>query len=152
MDVTIPADWSGEKKVLFVAHHGVKPTESALSVKAEAASDGLVEESFAIEPGEYRVVQVRTAPDDVQNPNQRHMETLLVEPTDASDTLSPAPMSVNTTGTSPASGTSTGARAATPRTGDGSPSGVLAAGLAALGAAALTYERRRNRNERHDEG
>lgn len=169
VDVVIPSDWSGEKKVLFVAHDGVKTNESALKAQAEEMEP--VEESFAVEQGEYRVVQVRTAPDDIQNPNQRHMETLVVEPADASNTLSPAPTSVTkggtsgantsadhstgTTGTSGTAGTSgaTGTRsAATPRTGDHSAPGVLAVGLAALGAAALAYERRRSKNERDHEG
>ena len=174
MDVVIPSDWSGEKKVLFVAHDGVKAVEPTLSGQAE---EDLVEESFAVEPGEYRVVQVRTAPDDIQNPNQRHMETLVVEPSDASDTLSPVPTSVTNGGTATPSpsasddsqngrGSTSGtagnnqsstsrsissAATPTPRTGDDSASGVLAAGLTALGAAALAYERRRSKNERHHE-
>ncbi|MBR3225924.1 MAG: hypothetical protein IKF78_11450 [Atopobiaceae bacterium] len=157
VDVTIPSDWSGEKKVLFVAHDGVKTNESALKAQAEEMEP--VEESFAVKPGEYRVVQVRTAPDDIQNPNQRHMETLVVKPADASNTLSPVPTSVTKGGTSGANTSadhSTGATgtrsAATPRTGDDSASGVLAASLAALGAAALAYERRRSKNERNHEG
>ena len=148
VDVAIPEDWSGEKKVLFVAHDGVKAAEAELSGQADA--DELVEESFAVEPGEYRVVQVRTVPDDIQNPNQRHMETLVIEPTDASDTLSPVPTSVTnggatgaksssapSTGTTSAANTTAARSAATPRTIDSSPSGALSAGLAALGAAAL---------------
>lgn len=167
--VAIPEDWSGEKKVLFVASDGVESTDDEGSAALSASAEGVSKVSFAIEPGEHRALQSRTSPDDdLQSMSQRHMDTLVVETADASQTFSAAPVTVSETlesgsggqsgGASSTSGgtTTTGTSGRTqptastklPDTGDHSPSGLLSAGLAAAGAAALAYERRRARNER----
>jgi hypothetical protein len=142
--VAIPDDWSGEKKVLFVAHDGIEALDMTLTAQASRESVANVE--FHVEPGEYRVVRTRTAPDNVRSPLQRHMETLILGPTVAENTFSPAPMSVTDTGGQ--RGTYPGVKPILPDTSDSSTSGGLEMGLAAAGAAILAYERRRAHNER----
>ena len=147
--VTIPEDWSGEKKVLFVASDGVRAEDGGLSVQAD---DGVTEVEFHVEPGEYQVIQSRMSPDD--DYAQRYMDTISVMPVSAEDTFSQAPVETGPTvipssGSSAGVGTTNGgssiaSRQRTPNTGDSG--GAVSAGLAALGAAALAYERRRARN------
>ncbi len=168
--VTVPTSWkSGEKKVLFVASDGVQAPDSALSTQsaglhAQAEDDTAADEpeavEFHIEPGDYKVVQTRTAPSDVQDPDQRHMETLHVAESGASGDFSSAPVTasdamISDTGAeSPESGYTRGARGAAasskstaPNTGDAFPLGLLGAALVAAGAATAAYERRRAEND-----
>ncbi len=170
-EVKTPKDWQpGEKMILFVASDGVVTGKSALSAQAdgpEAVAESLDAQAieFHIEPGEYKVFQSRTQHD--QDLRQRHMDTLVVSQTGIAMDFSPAPTTESdegegnpsTGGTSGgAGGTASGTggnvssggtsvgRSDLPHTADESPSGVLGAGLAALGAAALAYERRRAQN------
>jgi len=168
--VTVPTSWkSGEKKVLFVASDGVQAPDSALSAQsaglhAQAEGETAVDEpeavEFHIEPGDYKVVQTRTAPSDVQDPDQRHMETLHVAESGASGDFSSAPVTasdamISDTGAeSPESGYTRGARgtaasskSTVPSTGDAFPLGLLGAALVAAGAATAAYERRRAEND-----
>ena len=78
VEVDIPKDWEGAKKVLFVASdgqltedYGVQSAQSAMSAQAEPAGEAV---EFHVEPGEYKVVQTRTHPDD--DLERRHMHTL----------------------------------------------------------------------------
>lgn len=147
--VTVPNDWTaGEKKVLFVASEGVV----AADLTAQAEGDGLAAldagaVEFHVEPGEYQVVQVRTHAE--QDPAQRHMDTLIVSRRMAGGLrLQSAPVAVSKSGESGNEQARGGGRL--PQTGDGGvPGGVglAGAGLAALGAAVATYERRRAENE-----
>ena len=91
------------------------------------------------------MIQNRTAPDSEYVTDKYHMDTLVIEPPETEDVFVAAHMtSTNDNGTPSNSG---GKPSALPQTGDDSPSGVLAAGLGALGAAVLAYERRRAENE-----
>ena len=135
--VTIPADWHGQKKVLFVASEGVKADGDGLAAQAD---DDVVEVEFSVEPGDYQVIQSRTAPDD--DYGQRYMDTIDIVPAEDEETYWQAPV------TSPDKESQGKAQEPLPRTGDGSVSGPLAAGLGLAGAALLAYERRRAANER----
>ena len=191
--VSIPKDWTGEKKVLFVARDAIEaadsivPADTALSVLSDTDSvvsadtvlaaqvgEEVVKVSYAVELGEYRVVQNRTSPDSEYEDGQFHMETLVVEPHAANSTLSPSHATVidddgapggsgntpkgsgNTSGGagSGSSGSvgSSGVRAnsasgSVPLTGDDVFPVAVPVGLAAVAAAALAYERRRSENE-----
>ena len=143
--VSVPKDWpSGDKKVLFVARDG----QVVSDLYAQAEGDELDAEAveFHIEPGEYKVVQVRTQAD--QDPDQRHMDTIGVDPDVAGgEPFQPAPVTIGEPGEPPLSSR----RSALPLTGDEAAPGGLGlagAGLAALGAAVATYERRRAENEK----
>ena len=122
---------------------------------AQSAEPEAVE--FHIEPGDYNVVQVRTAAESVQDPNQRHMDTLNVAASGASGSFNPSPLaspgSTDDSDGSDGSGNS-GNRATAPSpkrplptAGDAFPLGPLAAALAAAGVATAAYERRRAENE-----
>ncbi|MBQ9002043.1 MAG: hypothetical protein IJ087_09335 [Eggerthellaceae bacterium] len=162
--VTVPTSWkSGEKKVLFVASDGVQAPDSALSTQsaglyAQAEGETGVDEpeavEFHIEPGDYKVVQTRTAPADVQDPDQRHMETLHVAESGASGDFSSAPVTAPDAGAgSPESDDARGTsasnpnRSTAPNTGDAFPLGLLGAALVAAGVATAAYERRRAEND-----
>ncbi len=75
VEVNVPKDWEGAKKVLFVASDGQMTDDygpqSAISAQAEPAGEAV---EFHVEPGEYKVVQTRTHPDD--DLGRRHMHTL----------------------------------------------------------------------------
>ena len=83
VQVTIPKDWHGDKKVLFVAHDAIEAVEpEGLSAQA---GDDVVKISYAVEPGEYRVIQNRTAPDSEYENDQVHMDILVIDPPGTSD-------------------------------------------------------------------
>lgn len=162
--VTIPASWeSGSRKVLFVASDGVvapdysvKTKVADLRTQADGAGDEPEPIEFHIEPGDYNVVKVRTAPDNEQDPGQRHMDTLHVAESGAYGSFNPAPVSVSggdkPISSEPRNETNSGTtpsptRGRTPSTGDAFPLGLLGTALAAAGAATVAYERRRAENE-----
>ena len=162
MSVTIPTSWeSGEKKVLFVASDGVQAPDSSartqgtdLDAQADGDGEGREEEpeaiEFHIEPGDYHVVQVRTAPDDEQNPDQRHMDTLHVAASNASGSFDPSPVTISDEddySARPKATSSSPTRSSVPNAGDAFPLGLFGAALAAAGAATVAYERRRAENE-----
>lgn len=160
--VTVPTDWeAGAKHVLFLASEGVvAPDTGGVSAQADdqAALDVAAVE-FHVEPGDYKVVEARTQHD--QDPEQRHMATVVVAESGADGDFRPAPVTAVETGSQAPGGGGTGvgnagsaatSRSVVPNTGDESPSGLLGAGLAAAGAAVLAYERRRAQNEHGQDG
>ena len=143
--VKIPADWQGEKKVLFVASEPVK-ADDGLTPQAEG---DLVEVEFSIEPGDYQVIQSRTAPDD--DYNMRYMETIQIEPASDEELYWQSPVTIVEEKPKSKGGAKSGSGSKSlPATGD-PYNGTLGVGMAALGAAMLAYERRRAENERGGE-
>ncbi|MBP3894500.1 MAG: hypothetical protein J6D34_10745 [Atopobiaceae bacterium] len=150
--VKIPADWQGEKKVLFVASEPVKADDG---LTPQADGEQLVEVEFSIEPGDYQVIQSRMAPED--DYEMRYMDTLQVEPASEEETYWQSPVTVIENNGTKNGGISGGGGGKggkgskrLPDTGDHG-NGALGVGMAALGAAVLAYERRRAENEGVDE-
>ena len=173
VSVTIPTSWeSGPKKVLFVASDAVQASNSSVrsqGTELHEQADGDDAQStepeaieFHIEPGDYNIVQVRTATESVQDPNQRHMDTLHVAASGASGSFDSSPLlppnsSDGADGSGGSGGSDNRAMAPSPRgslssAGDALSLGPLALALAAAGAAAAVYERRRAQNESNGAG
>lgn len=124
-------------------------------LKAQADEDDVIEVEYSVEPGDYQVIQRRTAPDD--DYEQRYMETIDVALASDEETFWQAPV------TSPAndddddgsssnggggndggSGATSASRSTLPRT-DDPTRGALPLGVAAAGAGLVAYSRRRKR-------
>ncbi len=145
--VSFPSTWgSGEWKVLFVATDGVLAPDPGLAAQANEPEP--IE--YHVEPGAYKVVQVRTAPDHVHDPDRRHMDVIVVGTTVAEGSpFSPTPVrELGKEGTADNNNAPV-RRPKLPNTGDDptAGTGLLGAGLAAAGTAVALYERRRAENE-----
>ncbi|MBQ9007337.1 MAG: hypothetical protein IJ092_13360 [Atopobiaceae bacterium] len=147
--VSVPKDWtSGDKKVLFVASDGKVASDYALSSQAEGEDLDANAVEFHLEPGEHRVVQVRTQAE--QDVDQRHMDIITVNQDVAGGVhFQRVPVTKSTSGNDESK-----RRSKLPQTGDSSLAsggmGLAGAGMAALGAAVAAYERRRAENESQD--
>lgn len=135
---TIPADWHGEKKVLFVASEPTKANEDkvdGITVQAQA-DDEVVEVEYSVDPGDHQVIQRRTAPDN--DYGQRYMETIDIELAGDEETFWQAPVTSPANddngsgrgGTSGNDGATSASRSTLPRT-DDPTRGALPLGVAA---------------------
>ena len=133
--IPIPADWSGAKKVSFVARNPQLVSGNGVYAEASDEWDGSAIVEYSV--------------DEPVMPEMDFVD-IYEDESDWSD-YSDAPVLVANTGSSDA-GAANGAsgvrREATPRTGDSGGSGLLAAGIGAAGAAVLAYERRRAKSEK----
>ena len=146
----VPMEWEGSHRITFVAGRAWYDMveDFATEAEAEANEDETGEDKpdsgirvvyYQVKPGEI--------PMDVLTVRASHTEKVV---------MNDAPVSVITpeTGGTPGGGSDSKSgvsRTAIPNTGDASGSSALAGGLAAAGAAALAYERRRAKNEQHDQ-
>ena len=136
--IPIPADWSGAKKVSFVARS--PQLVSGNDIYAEAADEwdeGEIIEYSANEPimAEMDFVDIYEDESDWADYSDAPVQV--------------ANMGSSNSGAANGSGSASSVqRAATPRTADSGGSGLLAAGIGAAGAAVLAYERRRAKSEK----
>lgn len=167
-DVVIPSDWEGDKYVSFTATAPEMAEHGGLNTQDE--DDGLVYQSYEVDPGTYKVYQQRTSTD--QDSDRTHMHVItVVSPVAEGDPYSDAPVrtkgaddtwpgddgrpsDARPTDSKPADTKPTWNARKTgrklPATGDPS-SMALPAGLALAGAALTAYGARRAANESADE-
>lgn len=149
VSIPIPADWSGEKRVSFVASAPVLVDEGNLYSQAEV-DEGEVREYVVAEPVAAQMDRIDVLEDETE---WDYYNDAPVEVVGGGSGGSSSGGSGGSSSGGSSSGGSGGsavgtARQATPRTADPSVPGALAAGIGAAGAALLAYERRRSRNDR----